>query len=142
MTVLNNGLKLVVERERPLVPHLTAASGWSFPSGHSATSAACWAAIGLVSMRWVSRRWRPAIVAASAAIAVAVAASRALLGVHWLTDVVAGVVVGWAWFVLVAVAFGGRLQRLGEPVEALDASPEPDPDPQPSFEPVVRGNSR
>ena len=47
----------------------------------------------------------------------AVAASRALLGVHWLTDVVAGVVVGWTWFLLCALAFGGRRQRWGEPAE-------------------------
>ena len=49
-------------------------------------------------------------------IAVAVAASRALLGVHWLTDVIGGLAVGWGWFLLVAIAFGGRAQRLGDPV--------------------------
>ena len=46
------------------------------------------------------------------------AASRALLGVHWLTDVVAGLVVGWGWFLLSALAFGGRFQRLGDPARA------------------------
>ena len=56
-------------------------------------------------------------------IACLVAASRALLGVHWLTDVVAGLAVGWTWFFLVAVIFGGRLQRFGEPAERVAATP-------------------
>jgi undecaprenyl-diphosphatase len=58
-------------------------------------------------------------------ITFAVAASRALLGVHWLTDVVAGVAVGWGWFLLVALVFGGRIQRLGEPVERAAAEVRP-----------------
>jgi membrane-associated phospholipid phosphatase len=35
--------------------------------------------------------------------------------VHWLTDVIAGLIVGWSWFFIVAVIFGGRLQRFGDP---------------------------
>jgi hypothetical protein len=52
-------------------------------------------------------------------ITIVVASSRVLLGVHWLTDVIAGVVVGWTWFLLVTVLFGGRLLRFGEPVERI-----------------------
>lgn len=70
-----------------------------------------------------------ALLAAGAALtAVAVAASRALLGVHWLTDIVAGVAIGYGWFLICAVMFGGRAQRLGDPLTAqpqgISAHPE------------------
>jgi membrane-associated phospholipid phosphatase len=119
VALVNNGLKLLVDRERPDVPHLVGAAGSSFPSGHSAAAAAAWFGLALV----ISRRWprrRRAIAAAGAAVvAVSVAASRALLGVHWLTDVIAGLVVGWGWFMLCALVFGGRVQRLGAAAEGV-----------------------
>ncbi len=125
IVVVNNTLKLIVDRERPSVNQLVGTSGSSFPSGHSAAAAACWAALALVSLPYVSRVVRPAIAGPAVLIAVSVAASRALLGVHWLTDVIAGAIVGWAWFLLVSIAFGGRVTRLGEPAIDLGASPCP-----------------
>lgn len=122
--LLNNGLKMIVDRERPDVLRLVDVSGSSFPSGHSAAAAAGAAAVALVLGRDRHRRTRAALAAAAALVAIAVATSRALLGVHWLTDVIAGVFVGWGWFLLVAVLFGGRLFRLGDPVvKAAAASP-------------------
>jgi undecaprenyl-diphosphatase len=50
-------------------------------------------------------------------LAVAVASSRVLLDVHWLSDVIAGLVLGWVWFTICTVAFGGRLLRFGVPLE-------------------------
>jgi hypothetical protein len=50
-------------------------------------------------------------------IAIAVAASRVLLDVHWVTDVIAGLSLGWAWFALCAIAFGGRILRFGAAAE-------------------------
>ena len=117
ISLLNNLLKVIVDRERPDVVHLVPTSSSSFPSGHSATAAAAWCAFALVVSRHESRRARAVAAGVAAFVTVAVAASRALLGVHWLTDVLAGVTVGWVWFLLAALAFGGRLQRLGEPVD-------------------------
>jgi membrane-associated phospholipid phosphatase len=64
-----------------------------------------------------SPRTRAALAGGAVAIAVAVGCTRVLLGVHWFSDVVAGLVIGWSWFGLCAVAFGGRLLRFGAPVE-------------------------
>lgn len=126
--VLTNVLKVIIDRDRPNVLQLVETSGASFPSGHSAAAAAAWSAIALVLARDRPRRIRAALAAGAVVVAVAVATSRALLGVHWVTDVVGGVAVGWGWYLLVAIAFGGRAQRLGDPTserpQGLAANPE------------------
>ena len=122
VVLLNNGLKLLVGRERPDIDRLVTAAGSSFPSGHSAASAACWAAIALVASRRWKQRGRSVVFAGAGGIAMLVATSRVLLGVHWLTDVIAGVAVGWTWFLLCTLLFGGRLLRFGEPADRLAAA--------------------
>lgn len=125
ISAINNGLKHLVQRERPAVLQLTEFGGYSFPSGHTAAAAACWAALALVLVRRRSRAIRTVAALGAALVTIAVASSRVLLGVHWLTDVIAGVIVGWAWFLLVTVLFGGRLLRFGEPAERVVASTVP-----------------
>jgi membrane-associated phospholipid phosphatase len=106
---INNLVKVAVGRTRPNVARLVQASGFSFPSGHTASSAAVYAAIALLA-------------GGAGGITVAVGASRVLLGAHWLTDVIAGAALGWACFALSSIAFGGRLLHFGEPVEEASAA--------------------
>jgi undecaprenyl-diphosphatase len=126
-SLINNGLKHLVARERPDVLRLVQVSGSSFPSGHSATAAAGAAAAALVLSRDRRRMVRALAAAIATLIAIAVATSRALLGVHWLTDVLGGLTVGWGWFLFVAMLFGGRWQRLGDPAERAKAAEPPSP---------------
>jgi undecaprenyl-diphosphatase len=130
---LSNLIKVGVERARPEVLQLTGFAGASFPSGHSTAAAASLAAFALLLTRRHGRPVKILGAALAVGIAGAVAASRVLLGVHWFTDVLAGLALGWAWFALCSIAFGGWLLRFGKPVEtaevaeALDPTPAPEP---------------
>jgi len=115
--VVNNTVKAIVDRPRPDIARLVGHAGSSFPSGHTATAAAAWAAIALVAGRGRSRRVQAALVATAAGITAAVASTRVLLGVHWVTDVLAGAAVGWSCFAVCSIAFGGRRLHFGDPVE-------------------------
>jgi len=116
--LLTGAVKELVDRARPTIEAAAATLGPSFPSGHTSTAAASWAAFALVAGRWWGRPSWPALAGVAVGIAVGVAASRVLLDVHWLTDVLAGLALGWAWFAACAIAFGGRLLRFGATAEA------------------------
>lgn len=97
-------LKATLGRDRPIDMY----HGWeaySFPSGHATTSMVTY---GLL---WVllgqGRRWpaRSALFAAATMTVVLIGASRLYLGVHWLSDVVAGFALGLGWVTLLAVAY-------------------------------------
>jgi len=119
--ILSNGIKWIVDRARPTISPLTGFAGTSFPSGHSVAAAATWACVAFLLGRRRSRHARAVLLGAAVAIAVAVAASRVALGVHWTTDVIAGLLLGWSWFAVCAIAFGGRVLHFGEPVEVVEA---------------------
>jgi undecaprenyl-diphosphatase len=116
--LLTTTIKDLIDRVRPDLNPIAETLGPSFPSGHSSTSAALWAAVALVVGRWYGPRVRPVLAGLAVGIAVGVAASRVLLDVHWLTDVIGGLALGWAWFAACAVAFGGRLLRFGAGAQA------------------------
>jgi undecaprenyl-diphosphatase len=115
--VLVNSIKDLLHRVRPTFNPIAETLGPSFPSGHSATAAAFYAAVALVVARRRSPRVRSLLAGAAVAVAIGVAASRVLLGVHWLSDVVAGLAFGWGWFAICAIAFGGRFLAFGGAAE-------------------------
>ena len=115
--VLTLTVKQLVNRARPAFNPAAATLGPAFPSGHTATAAVFYATAALLLGRRRGHTARALLAALAAGIAVAVAASRVLLDVHWLTDVIAGLALGWAWFAVCAIAFGGRLLRFGVAAE-------------------------
>ena len=101
------GLKQFFGLPRPPISYR---SGLGFPSGHALGSTAFWGGVAVLAERG---RWRRRLAAAGVVIVV-VAASRVLIGVHYLVDVVAGVGIGIA---LIAVTVG-----LGPGISADDAT--------------------
>ena len=90
-------LKGIVERPRPPANEaVTDAGGFSFPSGHSATSAALFGVLTLVAARHLEGGLQRAAAAVGVALIAAVGVSRILLGAHYPTDVLAGWLTGGA----------------------------------------------
>ncbi|MEX2420387.1 MAG: phosphatase PAP2 family protein [Actinomycetota bacterium] len=86
---------------------------------HADAAAATYLAVALVPGIASSPKARAALAGGAVAIGVAVGCTRVLLGVHWFSDALAGLAIGWSWFGLCAVAFGGRLLRFGAPAKAV-----------------------
>jgi len=116
-SAVTNTIKGIIDRARPAIDPAAASLGPSFPSGHSSTAAAFYAALALLAWRRRGPGARRLLAALAVGIAVAVACSRVMLDLHWLSDVIAGLALGWAWFAVCAIAFGGPLLRFGRPVE-------------------------
>jgi membrane-associated phospholipid phosphatase len=94
---LQNVVKALVNRPRPGVAHLEHVTSSSFPSGHATQSTAF--LVALLALVWTSGSGvaRAAATLSAVALACAVGASRVYLGVHYPTDVAAGIILGGAW---------------------------------------------
>ena len=103
-------VKYVVRRARPVVEDAVShAPGYSFPSGHAANTAA--AATAVTVMTWpllTTRAARLAVVVGATAVVVLTAVDRVLLGVHFPSDVTAGVLLGSGLVLASDAGFRGR----------------------------------
>ena len=115
--MLNNVLKDWFHRTRPApLEGLIPAQAFSFPSGHAMVAAAFYLFVGYLAWRILSGKVRIVCAVVLIAVALLIGLSRLYLGVHYLTDVVAGYIAGFAW--TDAVVIGGHLlaRRSGRPV--------------------------
>lgn len=90
-------------RELALPPFETSPS---FPSGHTLNATVLAVIAGYIALRMIRSRWgRATTVAGCALSALGVGLSRVYLGQHWLTDVIAGMLIGIAWALSVIAAY-------------------------------------
>jgi membrane-associated phospholipid phosphatase len=134
--VLGLLLKELVRRARPdLADAVAVAPGYSFPSGHALNSLVAAGVVMLLVAPMVSRSWRYVVWGAGVALVVTVGFARVGLGVHYLSDVVAGWLVGLGWLVVAAVAFESWRRAGGMPAHDPSAVVEEGLDAQVSHAP-------
>lgn len=120
ISVIDIVFKAAVGRSRPpLAQAVDSAAGYAFPSGHAASATAVLTVLAFV-LTDGSRRMavRAGVWATAAAGAVAVSVSRVYLGVHWLSDVIGGMLVGALWAVIVITGWR-TLRRAAADHDAL-----------------------
>ena len=120
-------LKTLVGRVRPVVADPVAYGGGdSFPSGHALGSMIVYGMLTLVFLSMVRGKWRPWFVAATAVLVFAIGFSRVALGVHFVSDVLAGWLLGIAWISVTAYAFRVWRREAGKANPPLAAGLEPE----------------
>jgi len=133
-SLLDTAVKLAVNRPRPsLRDPVATAVGKSFPSGHAMSSAIVYGALVLIVVPVLPRARRSVVVGVAVLVVLAIGFSRLALGVHYISDVLGGYVLGLAWLAAATAAFGiWRHDRGGPPAgprEAVSAEMEDEPAP-------------
>lgn len=105
-SLLNEAIKAAVGRTRPVLEDpIATATGNSFPSGHTQSAIVGYGILLLVFLPIVSRRWRPVVVSFATVMVLLIGFTRIALGVHYLSDVVGGLIIGAAWLMALTAAF-------------------------------------
>jgi undecaprenyl-diphosphatase len=126
--IVDTLVKALVDRPRPIVDHpVVTAFGKSFPSGHAMSATVTYGALLLVFLPALAPARRRLALAATTALVLAVGMSRLLLGVHFVSDVVGGYVLGLAWLAGAVAAFETwRVDEGRRPAHPLDEGIEPE----------------
>ena len=126
--IVDTLVKLAVGRPRPVLDQpITEAFNHSFPSGHSMGAVFCYGALAVVFGPMLGDGARRRAYAAVVVLCLAIGFSRLALGVHFISDVVGGFVLGAAWLSASVAAFEiWREDRGRRPTHPLTEGVEPE----------------
>lgn len=109
-TILNPLLKNIFDRERPTVLRLVEASGYSFPSGHAMGSIAFFGSLIYLAHRLIKSKARIVVYIICTLFILGICSSRIYLGVHYPTDIMAGLLGGGSSLILSTLILRHKLQ--------------------------------
>lgn len=90
-------IKNIVQRPRPTANRLITAHGYSFPSGHSINAMAFYGALLVLIWLYARKHWVKGVATiVLVAVLILIPISRVYLGVHYPSDVLAGLLLGLA----------------------------------------------
>jgi membrane-associated phospholipid phosphatase len=126
-SLLNTVVKAAVDRARPhLVDPVAVAAGKSFPSGHAQAATVGCGILVLIFLPVVAMPWRRWLFVAAALVVACIGFSRIALGVHYLSDVIGGVVLGGAWLLAMTAAFSAWRREERKPAVHPETGLEPE----------------
>jgi undecaprenyl-diphosphatase len=118
-------VKGVIGRDRPDFDRLVDGTGFSHPSGHVLAAVTLWGLLPPLVALVTGRRWVWWIaVATSATLIIGISASRMYLGVHWFSDIVQGLLLGWLYLALIETLYLHHHRTRGcLPASTVDEEP-------------------
>ena len=92
--ILNQSIKYIIQRDRPVENQMILATGYSFPSGHTMTSIAFYGYLTyLIHTFSKNKKIKIASYIFFSLLILLIATSRIYLGVHYASDILAGVII-------------------------------------------------
>ena len=109
--LLNETLKLIFHRARPMLHRIVDANGFSFPSGHSMAAFSLYGVVAFLLWRHISTSYgRVMLILLSIVMIITIGVSRIYLGVHYPSDVLGGFLASGSWLA-VSIWFYQRYQE-------------------------------
>ena len=101
ITILNQALKIIVQRPRPTEYRIINETGYSFPSGHSMVSMAFYGfLIYLIYKNIKNKYFKISLMLILSILIIMIGISRIYLGVHYTSDVCAGFLVSLSYLII------------------------------------------
>ena len=109
ITILNQALKIIVQRPRPTEYRIINEAGYSFPSGHSMVSMAFYGFLIYLIYKNIKNKYlKISLIVVLSLLIVMIGISRIYLGVHYTSDVCAGFLVSLS-YLIIYINFANKL---------------------------------